>query len=261
LKLHAVYFIFLVLLLAGCERGFEETKGTKEMEGTKGTEEIKGTIRTEGTEETEEKKHVSYLEAVFKNCGLVNIHDVDSSIHVDLRYASTNNFLKMDVYDGLLNAYFNCETATKLSNAQYFLKQAHPNLSLIVLDAARPQQVQQLMWDSLHLPADVKYNYLAPPYERSMHNYGCAVDVTIIDLASNTLLDMGSGFDFFGKLSEPVYEWKFLRSGELSKQAYENRLLLRRAMLRAKFIAIHSEWWHFSSYGKAEGMAKFKLIK
>src|SRR5688572_13400215 len=136
----------------------------------------------------------SYIEYILKSYDLINIKKLDSSIQVDLRYSDTNNFLKRDFYDGLNNAYFNCETALRVCAAQYFLKQINPNLSLLILDASRPQHIQQMMWDSLKVLPDKKPFYLAPPEETSLHNYGGAVDATIIDLTTGNLLDMGTRF-------------------------------------------------------------------
>ena len=202
----------------------------------------------------------SYLNFLFRNKGLVNIHELDSSIKVDLRYADTSNFLHMGFYDGLKTAYLTCEAAIKLSNAQYYLKSLHPNYSLVVFDAARPLHIQQLMWDSLKMPAPKKYQYLSIPSEPSLHNYACAVDVSIIDISSKTLLDMGSEYDHFGKLSEPMMEKELLKTGELSDEAYKNRLLLRKVMTTAKFKPITTEWWHFSICTKPEAQKRFELI-
>jgi len=203
----------------------------------------------------------SYVEYIFKSHDLVNIKSLDSSIRVNLRYSDTNNFLKYNLYDGLRNAYFNCETALKVAAAQFYLKQINPDLSLVVLDASRPQHIQQIMWDSLKLHPDKKLFYLSSPEETSMHNYGCAVDATIMNIKTNTFLDMGTDFDFFGNLSEPIYEAQYLKSGELSHEAYANRILLRGVMQRAKLNPITSEWWHFSLCTKKEAMARFSLIK
>lgn len=202
----------------------------------------------------------SYLSVLFKSYGLVDLHTLDSSIKVKLKYADTSNFLKRDFYDGLTKAYFPCEVATRICNAQYFLKQYNSSFSLLILDAARPLHVQQMMWDSLRMPPDKKFNYLAPAYNVSLHNYGCAVDITIID-STGKELDMGSEFDHFGKLSEPAYEWQFLKSGELSKEAWKNRKLLRKVMQSAKLNPITSEWWHFNFCSKEYAAAAFTLIK
>ncbi|WP_317898334.1 M15 family metallopeptidase [Aurantibacillus circumpalustris] len=203
----------------------------------------------------------SYIEYIFKSYDLVNIKSMDSSIKVNLRYSSTNNFLKYNFYDGLRNAYFNCETAIKVCAAQYYLKQINPDLGLLILDASRPRHIQQIMWDSLKMHPDKKMFYLSNPEETSLHNYGCAVDVTIINTVNDSLLEMGTDFDFFGNLSEPIYEKQFLKTGELSLQAYKNRLLLRSVMERAKLNPITSEWWHFSICKKDEAIVRFALIK
>lgn len=203
----------------------------------------------------------SYLECVFAGYGLVDIKSLDSTIQVDLRYSGTNNFLGRDFYDGLRKAYFPCEVGQRICDAQYYLKQLNPAYSLLVLDAARPLHVQQMMWDSLDMTPDKKFNYLAPPFTVSLHNYGCAVDLTIIDVSRDSLLDMGSRFDHFEKLSEPVYEWHFLKSGELSRKAYENRRLLRTVMQAARLSPINSEWWHFNYCTKEYAAARFQLIK
>jgi D-alanyl-D-alanine dipeptidase len=203
----------------------------------------------------------SYLEQVFAGYDLVDLRTIDSSIRVQLQYADTTNFLHRDFYDGLNKAYFPCEVAIRIANAQYFLKRFDSSLTLVILDAARPVHVQQMMWDSLDMPPDQKYKYLAPPYNISLHNYGCAVDLTIMNLTTEKFLDMGSEFDHFGKLSEPAYEWQFLKSGELSKEAHENRKLLRRVMQGAKLNPITSEWWHFNFCTKEYAAANFPLIK
>ena len=203
----------------------------------------------------------SYLEFVFKNYDLINIHDLDSTIGVDLKYADTSNFLKKNIYDGLRNAYLNCETAIKICNAQFFLKQINPDYSLIIFDAARPLHIQQMMWDSLKLDTLIRRKYLAPPNQTSLHNYGCAVDLSIINLKTNKQLNMGTPFDFFGKLSQPAYEWFFLKDSTLTCEAYDNRQLLRDMMKKALFRPIANEWWHFSICSKEEAAIRFKLIK
>lgn len=206
-------------------------------------------------------KDTSYLESVFKNYDLVNIHDLDSNIEVNLRYADTNNFMKRNLYDGLRNAYFTCAMAIRLHNAQLFLKEKNKNYTLVVLDAARPLHVQQLMWDSVRLDTAIRHSYLAKPEQTSLHNYGCAVDITIKDLSTGNYLDMGTDFDTFSKLAQPAYEWVFLGDGKLSKEAGDNRKLLREVMRRARMNSISSEWWHFSMCTKEEAALKYKLIK
>lgn len=247
----------LLALLTGCRQ--EQGKKTIETQPT--------ALKNDSLPLPEKKAPMalnpdtSYLEFVFKPYDLTNIKTLDSTIQVDLRYADTSNFLKINLYDGLRNAYLNCETAIKLANAQHFLKEKNSHYSLLLLDAARPLHVQQMMWDSTRLDSAKKIMYLAAPYQTSLHNYGCAVDVTIIDLDSKKELDMGTGYDDFDLHSKPSYEWIFLKDSTLSKTAYENRLLLRTIMKRAGLRPITSEWWHFSTCTKEEAALKFKLIK
>jgi D-alanyl-D-alanine dipeptidase len=242
-------------LLCSCE--FNDKKRVQTL--------VKHTVYVITSENKKEDKKLdgdtSYLEYIFKNCNLIDICTLDSSIKVNLKYADTCNFLKRNFYDGLKKAYFPCEVAIRICNAQHYLKQINSNYSLLILDAARPLHVQQMMWDSLNMPPDKKFNYLAPPYSISLHNYGCAVDLTIIDLLTGKPLNMGTEFDHFGKLSEPVYEWQFLKSGELSQMEFENRKLLRNVMQQAKMNPINSEWWHFNYCTKELAAAKFKLIQ
>lgn len=203
----------------------------------------------------------SYLEYVFGMYELVNITKIDSSIHVQLRYADTANFLHRDFYDGLRNAYLSCFAAIKLSTAQYYLKKENPNYSLLVLDAARPLHVQQMMWDSVKLPEEKKQKYLTPASVTSLHNYGVAIDITILDLRTGRTLDMGTDFDHFGDLSQPKFEDEYLQKKLLTKEQVENRRMLREVMRRAGFKHISSEWWHFVACSREKAVSQFELIK
>ncbi len=203
----------------------------------------------------------SYLELIFKTGDLVDVNTLDSSILVDLRYSDTNNFMHRGFYDGLKKAYFTCEMALKLCNAQTFLREADSTLSLIIFDAARPLHIQQMMWDSLKMEPKEKARYLAPPGSKSLHNYGCAVDVSVCDRSSKKLLDMGTGFDSFSLLSQPSQEERLLKKGELTEQVLFNRRLLREVMSRAGLHGISTEWWHFSLCRQEEAAARFALIR
>ena len=201
----------------------------------------------------------SVFEKYLQSYNLTNLQSLDSSIQVELAYATENNFLKKVIYQNIKNAYLPCDVAIKLTNAQYYLHQLTPNYHIIVFDAVRPLSCQQKMWDELALPFAEKINYLAHPNDISLHNFGAAVDVGII---SNTdvLLDMGTSFDSFNELSEPKNELIFYKNKQLSKQQYVNRLLLRKIMLMAGFACIATEWWHFNATTKAEAALKYKLV-
>lgn len=203
----------------------------------------------------------SYLEYVFAGYDLVDVQAIDSSIQVHLRYADTANFLHRDFYDGLRHAYLTCYAAIKLATAQTYLKALNKDYALLVLDAARPLHVQQMMWDSVKLPEDKKQKYLTPASVTSLHNYGVAVDITIIDLRSGKPLDMGTDFDHFGDLSQPLFESSYLEKKLLSQSQVDNRKLLRQVMKSAGFKSISSEWWHFVACSREKATAQFTLIK
>ncbi len=246
---------FLVFLLVACsqEKPVEEPVVIKKK--------IVQVVPDEPKPEPKIEKTRSAMERYMMENGLVNIQEIDSSILVKLAYNDTCNFLHIKIYDSLSIAFLPADIAKKLSVAQQNLKQINPSLSLIVFDAARPHHIQKLIWDSLKMEPNIKYNYVATPWDISLHNYGAAVDLSIKDLNKNVLLDMGTGFDFFGQLAEPRYEYKFINSKELSDTAYKNRLLLRNVMKKAGFSSIPSEWWHFNSCGKEFAAQTYTLIK
>jgi len=202
----------------------------------------------------------SELERYLIGRQLVNVQELEPGIRVDLLYATDRNFLHKVIYKGLSKCYLPCQVAIKLCNAEYFLNQANPGYHLVVFDAVRPLHIQQQMWNELDMPAWKKINYLANPADISLHNYGAAVDVGII-LENDSLLDMGTAFDSFNELSQPKYEARFLADGGLSQEAYNNRLILRRAMLRAGFSMMHTEWWHFNATNKTTAAARYGLIE
>ncbi len=202
----------------------------------------------------------SELERYLIHKQLVNVQELDPTIRVQLLYATDRNFLHKVIYKDLSKCYLPCQVAIKLCNANYFLNHAYPQYHIVVFDAVRPRHIQQQMWDELDMPAWKKINYLANPADLSLHNYGAAVDVGII-LENDSLLDMGTAFDSFNELSQPKYEARFLDEGSLSQDAYNNRLILRRAMLQAGFSMMHTEWWHFNATNKTTAAARYGLIE
>ncbi|MBP7809895.1 MAG: M15 family metallopeptidase [Bacteroidia bacterium] len=201
----------------------------------------------------------SDYEKLFVKSGLVNICEFDPDIRVVLLYNTDKNFLGKSFYKGLDQCYLPCDVATKLNHAQKFLKQEHPFYNLIVFDATRPAHIQKMMWDSLKMKPIEKYNYVARPDELSLHNFGAAVDVGIIN-ENGVLLDMGTPFDFFGELAQPKLENEMYSQGKLSKDAYKNRLKLREIMKKAGFTPITSEWWHFNACTKLFAAENYTLI-
>ncbi|MBC8153150.1 MAG: M15 family metallopeptidase [Bacteroidetes bacterium] len=198
--------------------------------------------------------------------GLVNVQQIDSTILVDLKYSTTDNFTGKDVYGDLTRAYLQPLAARKLALANAHLKQQHPHLRLLIYDATRPRSVQWNLWNALpQYSESVRRTYVADPRVGSIHNYGCAVDVTIATVASDpkkgTPLDLGTKFDYFGKLAYPTQEASLLKAGKLTRQQVSNRELLRSVMRRAGFTAIDYEWWHFNALSRARAKALFKIVE
>lgn len=259
MKVSKILVLCLVLFVAACEWKTDREKNTL-VKHRVYVIDVKKDSTNMSAKRTPVFADTSYLESIFRNSNLVNIHDLDSTIQVRLSYSDTINFLHTNLYDGLRKGYLHCEAAIKLANAQAFLKKMYPNYSLVVFDATRPLHIQKMMWDSLKMPDLKKYQYLSPPSEPSLHNYGCAVDVSIMNMQTDSLLDMGTGHDTFTKLAEPGMEKYFLKSGDLSPEVYANRLLLRKIMQRAGYNPITTEWWHFSICTKPEAVKRFQLV-
>ena len=192
--------------------------------------------------------------------GLVNVQDVDSTILVELRYSGTDNFMEMDVYGDLEQAYLQPEVAQMLANASDSLKAAYPGYKLLVYDGARPRRIQQILWDIVDIPLEERSKYVADPKKGSIHNFGCAVDLTVAD-DSGKPLDMGTGYDNFTPLAHIDNENERVASGSLSEEQLANRLILRKAMLKAGFQTISSEWWHFNAFPNEVTKSKFKIIE
>jgi D-alanyl-D-alanine dipeptidase len=194
------------------------------------------------------------------NAGLVDVKKIDSTIVVDLKYSTTDNFLGVDVYGDFNNCYLQPDVADKLKLAQLFLKSKFPYYSLIVYDAARPRSVQRIMWDTVDVPHQERSKYLSNPQGGSLHNFGAAVDISIID-KDGYVLDMGTPYDFFGELAYPREETRLLNEGKLSYKQLLNRELLRNVMQQAGFWGIATEWWHFNSCSRDMAYVKYKIIE
>lgn len=163
-------------------------------------------------------------------------------IAVDLRYASANNFVGRDLYSPFDCAWLHRDAAAALETVVAWLAARRPGHTALVLDALRPQRIQQQLWDRLE--GTGLQMYLANPERGSIHSYGMALDLTILDEAGREL-DMGTGFDDMTELSHPALEEGLVAAGHLSEAQVANRQLLRDAMMQAGFVGINTEWWHF----------------
>lgn len=167
-------------------------------------------------------------DSIFKN-SLVDLEKLDSSFIIDIRYATSDNFMGKRLYP-VHKCVLQYQTALKLIKANNIAEEMGHRLK--VLDAYRPLSVQRLMWEML--PDD---NFVAPPTRGSMHNRGTAVDVTLVDFSGKEL-PMPSPFDDFSEKAWITYN-------EGDPDLIENRELLGRIMVMGGFRRISTEWWHF----------------
>ena len=196
------------------------------------------------------------MSAVFKKgttdpSGFVLLSDAVPSIIQEIRYFSTYNFIG-DRIDGYEEP---CALLTK--EAARALKQvanelAVRGLRLKIFDAYRPVcavkhfvlwgiedtdvRMKPYFYPELQKQELFKLGYVAA---KSSHSRGSTVDLTLLDMKTGRELDMGSPFDYFGQESHP--DWR-----GITDEQFENRMILRRAMLRNGFLPIDCEWWHFT---------------
>lgn len=176
------------------------------------------------------QKALKTLKIEVQDTTFVNLKWLSNDFGYDLKYATTDNFLKSKVYD-CAECYLRYKTAKALIKAnKAFLKEGY---RIKLFDCYRPMEVQQKMWQIVSNPI-----YVANPKKGSIHNRGGAVDLTLVD-QNGKELDMGTGFDHFG----PEAGHDYLK---LPEQAIQNRKLLRKIMEENGFLTFDSEWWHYN---------------
>jgi D-alanyl-D-alanine dipeptidase len=195
--------------------------------------------------------------AMMEQFQLIDVQSVDSTIWVELKYASSDNFTGKALYRDLTQAYLQPDVALMLVQAQRYLTAYDSHLHLLIYDAARPIEVQQRMFDWAKTVN--RQRYVANPYHAGLHNYAAAVDITIAR-ANRRPLDMGTLFDHFGVKASILDEDSLLRQGVFTVEQIHNRRLLRKVMRRAGFRTASGEWWHFSACRLSEAKEKYQLI-
>ena len=201
---------------------------------------------------------LSYTAAKLDSMGYVNISDLDSSIYINLVYASPDNFMGEVLYEDLKDAYFLPEVADKIVKAQQNLKEIHLSYNLVIYDAARPFSIQRKMWNTA-VKMGKQYYVANPANGGGLHNYGAAVDLSILD-DNNIPLPMGTDFDHFGYESNINRETALVKEGIITEKHLNNRLLLRRIMIKSGFSPVTSEWWHFNHCSRETAKQKYALI-
>ena len=168
----------------------------------------------------------------FLRADLVELTALDRTIHLDIRYATTNNFLG-SVFYSQARAFLQRPAAEALLRVQQKLKPL--GYGLLVHDGYRPWYVTRTFWECT--PPDKKW-LVANPASGSKHNRGAAVDLTLYDLANGAVIEMPSTYDESTPRAYAFYP------GGTSLQRW-HRALLRRVMEGDGFTVNPSEWWHF----------------
>ena len=168
----------------------------------------------------------------FRKPDLVELAPLDPTMHLEIRYATSNDFLGTPVYSQA-RAFLQRPAAEALLRALRKLKPL--GYGLLIHDAYRPWYVTKIFWDAT--PPEGKI-FVADPSQGSRHNRGCAVDLTLYDLATAKPIEMPGTYDEMSPRSFPDYP------GGTSLERW-HRDLLRRAMESEGFTVYEAEWWHF----------------
>ena len=210
------------------------------------------TVYPLGMTEENDKMRTAYKNDVTMNpSGFVLLAEYVPHIIQEIRYYSTYNFVgeRIDGYEepcALLTK--EAARALKAVSNEVFVR----GYRLKVFDAYRPAcavkqfvlwgiEDQDIRMKPYFYPELEKQELFSKGYiaKRSSHSRGSAVDLTLLDMKTGKELDMGGPFDLFSEVSHPDYEG-------ITEEQYENRMILRKAMLRSGFQPIDCEWWHFS---------------
>jgi D-alanyl-D-alanine dipeptidase len=178
------------------------------------------------------KAQPPHQQGSFREPELVELVKLDPTIKLDIRYATTNNFLGTPLYTQA-RAFLQRPAAEALLRAHRELKAR--GYGLIIHDGYRPWYITKIFWDAT---ADDKKIFVANPAAGSLHNRGCAVDLSLYDLATGKEVKMPSGYD---EMSDRAYA--DYAGGTADERA--RRDLLRLAMESQGFKFIPAEWWHF----------------
>ncbi len=171
-------------------------------------------------------------QGTFRAPELTEVVTLDSTIHLDIRYASDRNFLSAPMYSQA-RAFLQKPAAEALVRAHRAL--ARQGYGLLIHDGYRPWYVTKMFWDGT--PPD-KHDFVADPASGSRHNRGCAVDLTLYDLRTREPVVTTGGYDEMSDRSYPQYPGGTSRQRAL-------REILRSAMEAEGFSVYSAEWWHF----------------
>ena len=186
------------------------------------------------------------LDSIDSHKKLVDLKKLDDEFQLDIRYASTNNFMRSKFYKNE-RAFFNMSAANKLIEAKNDLKEL--GYGIIIYDAYRPWFVTKMFWEGT--PENLKH-FVANPENGSSHNKGCAIDIGLYDIETGKSIVMISGYDEFTERAYPNY-----MGG--SKKQRDIRDMLIQVMERNDFTVYEYEWWHFNYNGCDSGIMNYSF--
>ena len=203
-------------------------------------------------------KEISELREISKNSNppildsldshkkLIDLKKLDDEFQLDIRYASSNNFMRSKFYKNE-KAFFNMSAADKLIEAKNDLKEL--GYGIIIYDAYRPWFVTKMFWEGT--PENLKH-FVANPENGSSHNKGCAIDIGLYDIETGESIVMISGYDEFTERAYPNY-----MGG--SKKQRDIRDMLIQVMEKNDFTVYEYEWWHFNYNGCDSGIMNYSF--
>lgn len=173
------------------------------------------------------------LDSIFRlhDTTWVDMSRVSSNFIMDIRYATSHNFMGLQIYD-CPGCYLRKPIAKIFLKMSEELRAKH-QLRFKMFDCYRPSRAQWILWKDTPNPT-----YVADPRKGSTHSRGATADLTLVDSLGKDL-DMGTPFDFFGKKAHTYYE-------KLPKEVLANRKILIGMMKKYGFKPANSEWWHYT---------------
>ena len=186
------------------------------------------------------------LDSLDSHKKLVDLKKLDDEFQLDIRYATTNNFMRSKFYKNE-RAFFNMSAADRLIEAKNDLKEL--GYGIIIYDAYRPWFVTKMFWEGT--PENLKH-FVANPENGSSHNKGCAIDIGLYDIKTGESIVMISGYDEFTERAYPNY-----MGG--SKKQRDIRDMLIQVMERNDFTVYEYEWWHFNYNGCDSGIMNYSF--
>lgn len=172
----------------------------------------------------------------------IELIKLDNSLHLDIKYATNQNFLGKPVYTQA-RAFLQQAPAQALVNANKAFKKL--GYAIVVFDGYRPWSVTKIFWDLT--PKHLR-KFVSNPKKGSRHNRGCAVDISLLNLKTGKQVEMPGEYDEMTERSYPYYK------GGTTEQR-KNRDLLIKIMEENGFKVFQYEWWHFDY----KGWEKYKI--